>query len=664
MSKKLAVSNASPINGRMKPFLSLVLLLTLGIASAMADYEGKRSDWQGFDRYDFAMGDRSCILVAPKEEAAGRPWIWRARFFGHEPQADVALLEKGYHVAYCEVGGLFGGPEAVAHWDDFYAHVVGKYDLARKVALEGMSRGGLIIYNWAARNPEKVACLYGDAPVCDIRSWPGGKGSGKGSPSDWEKAMQAYGLTEDTLAEFRGNPIDKEQLEPLAKAGVPVLHVVGEADTVVPVAENTNIVANRYRELGGSIEVIRKPGVDHHPHALKDPAPIVDFITRHVDAAMTAMEPFSENVLVRTGLTRSGAKFQATKTGHVAFIGGSITEMDGYRPMVCELLLKRFPETQFTFTAAGISSTCSTTGAFRLDADVLSKEPAPVDLLFVEFAVNDDQDAVHARRDCIRGLEGIVRHARTQNPEIDVVVTYFVNPPILESLQAGTDPVSIAAHAAVTEHYEIPTIRLAHEVAQRITDHRLTWKQFGGTHPALYGNRICADLINQLFTASWSPDTRTPSVKARSPLPKPLDSESYDRGRFLEVPDQALAGTGWKRAVPQWRALKGECRARFREDPMIVSTTPGETLTLEFEGASIGAYVLAGPDAGVAEVSIDGGDWSKVELYHNFSKGLHYPRTVMFAAGLERGKHSLRIKAAMDPEHGGSAVRVLHFAVN
>jgi hypothetical protein len=97
---------------------------------------------------------------------------------------------------------------------------------------------------------------------------------------------------------------------------------------------------------------------------------------------------------------------------------------------------------------------------------------------------------------------------------------------------------------------------------------------------------------------------------------------------------------------------------------MIVSTTPGETLTLEFEGASIGAYVLAGPDAGVAEVSIDGGDWSKVELYHNFSKGLHYPRTVMFAAGLERGKHSLRIKAAMDPEHGGSAVRVLHFAVN
>ena len=41
----------------------------------------------------------------------------------------------------------------------------------------------------------------------------------------------------------------------------------------------------------------------------------------------------------------------------------------------------------------GIASTCSVTGAHRLTRDVLSK--GDVDLFFIEFAVNDDQDAGH-----------------------------------------------------------------------------------------------------------------------------------------------------------------------------------------------------------------------------------------------------------------------------
>ena len=101
----------------------------------------------------------------------------------------------------------------------------------------------------------------------------------------------------------------------------------------------------------------------------------------------------SRNVISRGSYTNSQIKFEREKNGHVAFIGGSITEMNGYRPMVCEDLQKRYPDTKFTFTAAGISSTCSTTGSFRLNRDVLSQ--GPVDLFFIEFAVNDDQDAGH-----------------------------------------------------------------------------------------------------------------------------------------------------------------------------------------------------------------------------------------------------------------------------
>ncbi len=253
--------------------LSLLLALCAVATSATA------ADFHGFTRTDFQVDGRNCILVEPKTAAPGRPWIWRARFFGHEPQADVELLKRGFHLAYCDVGGLFGSPAAVAHWDAFYAEMTGKHQLAKRVALEGMSRGSLIVYNWAKANPDKVSCIYGDAPVCDFKSWPGGKGKGKGAENAWRQCFSAYGLTEAEALEFRGNPIDG--LEPLAKAGVALLHVVGDADEVVPVEENTAILERRFRALGGSIQVIHKPGVGHHPHSLEDPAPIVEFVLKH-----------------------------------------------------------------------------------------------------------------------------------------------------------------------------------------------------------------------------------------------------------------------------------------------------------------------------------------------------------------------------------------------
>ena len=97
---------------------------------------------------------------------------------------------------------------------------------------------------------------------------------------------------------------------------------------------------------------------------------------------------------------------------------------------------------------------------------------------------------------------------------------------------------------------------------------------------------------------------------------------------------------------------------------MLLSMQPDKEITLEFEGTAVGAYVLAGPDAGVAETSVDGGEWVRTPLYHRFSKGLHYPRTVLFATDLPAGKHVLKLKVSQDADHGGSAMRILQFVAN
>ncbi len=257
-------------------FLSIALPTNASATENKDSFPGKKSQWNGFDRYDFTFDGRSAIVVTPKTAAAGRPWIWRARFFGHEPGVDVALLKKGFHLVYIDVANLFGAPQAVGHWNAFYKMLTEKHGLAAKPALEGMSRGGLIIFNWAAANPDKVACIYADAPVCDFKSWPGGLGSGAGSAGAWKICQKVYGLSPAEVADFKGNPIDR--LEPLAKADVPLLHVCGAVDKVVPMAENTNVIEQRYKKLGGRIRVIAKPDCGHHPHSLKDPAPIVEFV--------------------------------------------------------------------------------------------------------------------------------------------------------------------------------------------------------------------------------------------------------------------------------------------------------------------------------------------------------------------------------------------------
>lgn len=237
-------------------------------------------DFHGFIQHNFVVDGCRAHIVHPEQSLPGQPWVWRTMFWDAFPGADIAFLQAGFFVAYIDVGNTFGCPDAMKHFDVFYDTMTKQYGLSTKVALEGLSRGGLYAYRWAYINTGKVACIYGDAPVCDMKSWPGGKGSGAGSPSDWQAAIMAYHFTnEQQMMDFKGNPIDI--LAPIAAAHIPIIHVCGDADTTVPEGENTDIVRERYMALGGDFALIVKHGCDHHPHGLADPSPVVNFILAH-----------------------------------------------------------------------------------------------------------------------------------------------------------------------------------------------------------------------------------------------------------------------------------------------------------------------------------------------------------------------------------------------
>lgn len=485
--------------------------------------------------------------------------------------------------------------------------------------------------------------------------------------------------TEDLAERTGGRARDLSPIHHVRPQLPPMLILHGEADDVVPYSS-----AERFAEVmqaaGNDCQLIGFPDEGHgffntgrggdaarQYHEIqvyrRTTAAAENFLVAHDILERPSTAPLTNpNIHFRGSLNHSRDTFEETGRGHVAFLGGSITEMNGYRPLVSQFLVERFPQTRFQFTNAGIASTCSTTGAFRLARDVLQK--GPVDLFFVEYAVNDDQDAMHSRTACIRGMEGILRQVREHNPAADIVVIHFVNPPMLETLQSGKTPLSSHAHEDVARHYDVSTVDVASEVARRIAGGTLTWEQYGGTHPAPYGNALASAMVEELLTHAWSRPSEKVNATPQA-LPEPIDEFHYGNGHFVD-PQTAVIEDGWSWTVPDWKSLPGSNRARFNNRHLLCATEPGAELTLQFAGSAVGAYVLAGPDAGTLQCRIDGGEPFEVNLYHHFSKGLHYPRTVMFATELPPGRHTLtlRVSENKDARSSGHAARILQFAVN
>ena len=242
----------------MKQLIALLVVLLMG-STALAEPAEPHDHW-------YKLGEHHAFLLAPDEPAKtdlGKPWVWYAPAFNKrlpnrpdEGWMIDKLHAKGIAIAAVDVGESFGSPKGRAIFQKLYEHMV-KQGYSTKPVLLARSRGGLMFYNWAVEHPEHVAGVAGIYPVCNLLSYPGLK-----------KAAPAYGKSEAELKEdlAKHNPVDR--LAPLAKAKVPVYHIHGDKDKVVPLEDNSALLATRYKKLGGpvTIEVIKDGGHDMKRH--------------------------------------------------------------------------------------------------------------------------------------------------------------------------------------------------------------------------------------------------------------------------------------------------------------------------------------------------------------------------------------------------------------
>lgn len=228
-----------------------------------SSFGGDKTQWHGFDRFDFLMdaktlkivparafveegtgitrridGQLRGVVVVPKQLSEGNPWSWRGRYFDHEPQVEIELLKRGFHVGFVQ-------SDDMKHWDAWYSFLTQKHDLSEKPAFVGMSGGGRNAFNWATTYPDRVSCIYADNPL----------------------------ITRESLM----------KLDELVRRDVPLLHICGSLD---PLSVNhTFPIESIYQQLGGRFSVMIKDGVGHHPHSLRDPTLIADFITHSLEPA-------------------------------------------------------------------------------------------------------------------------------------------------------------------------------------------------------------------------------------------------------------------------------------------------------------------------------------------------------------------------------------------
>lgn len=242
----------------LRRLLSLLIVSSACLSSVNAAAKFKRETFQ--------VNGRACFLILPEKDklkagVEGKvPWVFYAPTFENSLPSDTdegwmiqRLLDQGIAIAGIDVGESYGSRDGQKWYGSFYNTVVEKYRFDTKASLLARSRGGLMLYAWAIVNPEKVKCIAGIYPVCDLESYPG-----------LAKACGAYKLTEGQLKEQLEQHNIIPRLEGLAKAKVPIFHIHGDVDDVVPLDANSQALAKRYRELGGEIEVIISKGQGHN----------------------------------------------------------------------------------------------------------------------------------------------------------------------------------------------------------------------------------------------------------------------------------------------------------------------------------------------------------------------------------------------------------------
>lgn len=383
----------------------------------------------------------------------------------------------------------------------------------------------------------------------------------------------------------------------------------------------------------------------------------------------------NSTIQLRKGMPRFCHIMTSKEPITAAFLGGSITEGAGasnpdatsWRALTEKYFQARLGKDRVTCINAGVGGTNSAFGAHRLAEHVLMQ--GPIDVLFVEFAVNDDLD----REASIRGMEGIVRKCLRESPHTEICFIYTA----ADKNLGGRMPFNIAVHEEIAAYYSIPSVNFAAEIYNLIAAGQTSWEELAPDHyhpndqgHALYANCLIAFLqeverkhpavveaASETVSEATSEGTAVSFLLSRPPL----DGSNYEFARMGKAEEiSELRGFEMTR-------LDNGPLINWRYDTAHLLTYQADaTFTFTVHGQSAGICMLCGPDTGIFEYSVNEEPFQSVNLFDEWSLLAYRPVIAIFPVQKDRRQMTVTVRntGRKDDRSTGISLRIMKWLVN
>jgi len=325
----------------------------------------------------------------------------------------------------------------------------------------------------------------------------------------------------------------------------------------------------------------------------------------------------------RDGIYNTLKKLQSGEDITVAYLGGSITMQDSWRPYTTQWLESTY-DGKVTEVNIGLSGTGADLAVCRIDQDILIHNP---DLVFIEYAVNGG---------AAKDMEGMILKVWEHDPTTDIIFVYTTQTSNYSTYKSGALPPYPAIYEPVAEHYGVPSVFFGYQAFDLYDQKKLTLtgtKEEGkilytqdGVHLTGDGGFLSAGAIARSIVKmeeSFNKDSYTETnhtlpdtTIAELPWADACYTDDWDKMSFAGTwLDCSLDSNKNFQNFSYTGGYLGEFKKLFPK--MQGTVVAGSSVTVKFKGTDIGVFEAGGQFSGQLKVNVDGVDLTeKLVLYH------------------------------------------------
>lgn len=361
-------------------------------------------------------------------------------------------------------------------------------------------------------------------------------------------------------------------------------------------------------------------------------------------------------VRVRGDLTNTKRKLAEGKLT-IGYIGGSITDArpgHNWPEPVTRWIVANYPGARIIVENAGIGATGSDLASFRAKRDLIDRG---CDLVFVEFAVNDNNTPTERRK---KTREGLLRQLLASGTT-DVVLVYTYCREMYEPMMEGRMPPSIAEFEELAEHYGLSSVWMGLHALNEVKAGLLRWEEWlpDGLHPTergsfSYGSSVIGFLQKAL--EGEGEDRGAGAASEGRNLPQPLDPGNWEQVAFVPFEDVRTEGP-W--SIRRWVTLEWIDRA-------LSTSAVGSKLYFSFEGRGLALGFDFGQLSAECRYRIDGGEWQATARQRpEWCGPSGWLKTEIFADDLPQGRHEVELEVihGNKPDCGGTRFDLAYIGV-